>query len=409
MKMKNFPKNVPYYCMLFTLFLVFLLNVPRSAEAQVLKIAEAISWMNKTKAQVLGRIASEKFTYQGKEEGFIKYSKRYSMGVCHLTIAFKNDKLDVISWNEYVGYAGELRGEVTLEEFEQTESFDIVSGFKNYDRRLILTLIDHSATANEIGVTIGRMMAKEWNNRNETHYAEQTTSKMQNEGKASSDPSVFRKVDRESEFVGGASAFLQYLNMHLRYPDTAFHNGVEGTVLVQFLVDTDGSVSDVEAVEGEELGYGLVDEAVRVISNMPKWTPARQGNKNVKSYKRQPIVFRLPKEIIKPSGNYDRPKAIFKGVNGTGTKMFCDGLGGWYYKVTISGNDITLQLYADKKNESQKDHIKPVETIRGVIQDNKIITKDATEYKTNRFKFENGILYEVNDEGEYNEYKECQN
>jgi len=125
--------------------------------AQILKITEAIRWMNSTQPQVLNKIAAKQFTYQGKEAGFLKYEKKYSMGVCHLTISFRNGKLNAISWNEYVGYAGELRGEVTLEGFEEAESFDIMSGFKNYERRLALTLIDHSETANEIVVTMGRM------------------------------------------------------------------------------------------------------------------------------------------------------------------------------------------------------------------------------------------------------------
>jgi hypothetical protein len=107
------------------------------------------------------------------------------------------------------------------------------------------------------------------------------------------------------------------------------------------------------------------------------------------------------------------PKLISKNASGTGwftgTKKFCDGVGGWYYKVTITGNEITLQSYADKMNESHKDHTNPVEKIRGIIKGNEIVTSDPPQYKTNRFKFENGILYEVNNEGDYNEYTECLN
>jgi hypothetical protein len=106
------------------------------------------------------------------------------------------------------------------------------------------------------------------------------------------------------------------------------------------------------------------------------------------------------------------PNQMSKSTSGTrwftGTKKFCDGVGEWYYKVTITGNKITLQSYADKNNESQKDHTDPVETIHGIIKGKEIITNDPPQYKTNRFKFENGILYEVNDEGEYNEYNECE-
>jgi hypothetical protein len=91
----------------------------------------------------------------------------------------------------------------------------------------------------------------------------------------------------------------------------------------------------------------------------------------------------------------------------TGTKKFCDGQGGWYYKVTIVGDKITLRLYADKDNTYQKDKVNLKETVVGVIRNGKIITKDPPQYLTNRFKFESGVLYEVNDEGGYNEYQEC--
>jgi hypothetical protein len=90
-----------------------------------------------------------------------------------------------------------------------------------------------------------------------------------------------------------------------------------------------------------------------------------------------------------------------------GTKKFSDEDQLWYYKVTIEESKIRLQLFAGEKNTYYKNKTIPNETINGIIKDGKIITKDPPEYKTNRFKFENGVLYEVNNEGGYNEYKEC--
>jgi hypothetical protein len=112
-----------------------------------------------------------------------------------------------------------------------------------------------------------------------------------------------------------------------------------------------------------------------------------------------------PQPVAKFNGGID--SANKRTVWFTGTKKFCDGLGGWYYSVTITGNKITLQLYADKNNTSKKDKVTAKETIVGIVKGGKIITKDDPEYLTNRFKFENGILYEVNDEGGYNEYQQC--
>ena len=103
---------------------------------------------------------------------------------------------------------------------------------------------------------------------------------------------TFTKVEIESSFPGGAAAWLRYLNKNLRYPDDAVNNEIQGTVVVQFIVDKEGNVSDVQAISGPENG-GLREEAVRVIKKSGKWTPAVQNGRQVKSYKKQPIVFRL--------------------------------------------------------------------------------------------------------------------
>jgi len=103
---------------------------------------------------------------------------------------------------------------------------------------------------------------------------------------------TFTKVEIESEFPGGSAAWLRYLNKNLRYPDDAVNNEIQGTVVVQFIVDKEGNVSDVQAISGPENG-GLRDEAVRVIKKSGKWTPAIQNGRQVKSYKKQPIVFKL--------------------------------------------------------------------------------------------------------------------
>lgn len=104
---------------------------------------------------------------------------------------------------------------------------------------------------------------------------------------------TFTKVEIESDYPGGTSAWARYLNKSLRYPQEAIDNEIQGTVVVQFIVDKEGNVSDVEAVSGPN---ELRDEAVRVIKKSGKWTPAIQNGRQVKSYKKQPIVFRLETE-----------------------------------------------------------------------------------------------------------------
>lgn len=104
---------------------------------------------------------------------------------------------------------------------------------------------------------------------------------------------TFTKVEIESEYPGGAAAWQRYLNRNLRYPQEAIDNEVQGAVVVQFIVDKEGNVSDVEAISGPQ---ELRGEAVRVIKKSGKWTPAVQNGRQVKSYKKQPIVFRLESE-----------------------------------------------------------------------------------------------------------------
>jgi len=103
----------------------------------------------------------------------------------------------------------------------------------------------------------------------------------------------FMSVQIESEYPGGIPAWQRFLNKYLRYPQEAQDQGVQGTVLVQFIVDREGNVSDVEAVSGPT---ELRAEAVRVIKKSGKWTPAFQNGRHVKSYKKQPIGFKLNDE-----------------------------------------------------------------------------------------------------------------
>jgi protein TonB len=99
-------------------------------------------------------------------------------------------------------------------------------------------------------------------------------------------------VEIESTYPGGLPAWARFLNKNFRYPEPAQSDGVQGTVMVRFIVDKDGNVSDVEALSGPDQD-GLREEAVRVIRKSGKWIPAVQNGRNVKSYKQQPVVFKI--------------------------------------------------------------------------------------------------------------------
>jgi protein TonB len=103
---------------------------------------------------------------------------------------------------------------------------------------------------------------------------------------------TFTSVQIESTYPGDMPAWQRYLNKNFRYPEDAQSNEIQGTVMVKFIVDKEGNVSDVEAISGPETG-GLREEAVRVIKKSGKWNPAIQNGRQVKSYKSQPIIFRI--------------------------------------------------------------------------------------------------------------------
>jgi protein TonB len=104
---------------------------------------------------------------------------------------------------------------------------------------------------------------------------------------------ILTKVEIEAEYPGGAAAWQRFLNRNLRYPQEAIDNEITGSVVVQFVVDKEGNVSDVEAVSGPEV---LCAEMIRVIKKSGKWTPAVQGGRYVKSLKKQPFCIHLEAE-----------------------------------------------------------------------------------------------------------------
>jgi TonB family protein len=110
---------------------------------------------------------------------------------------------------------------------------------------------------------------------------------------------IFDVVEQQPNPEGGMSGWNKYLAMNLRYPLEARQRGVEGTVIVVFEIYTDGSIHNVEILRG--IGGGADEEAVRVVSNAPKWEPGRQRGRAVKTRMRLPIRFRIEKGLPSPS------------------------------------------------------------------------------------------------------------
>ena len=104
---------------------------------------------------------------------------------------------------------------------------------------------------------------------------------------------IYKKVEIESEYPGGQGAWQKFLSTNLHYPDAAVDKEIQGDVLLEFIVDKEGNVSDVKAISGPD---ELKSESVRVLVASGKWTPAMNHGKKVICYKRQPIKYRLEKQ-----------------------------------------------------------------------------------------------------------------
>lgn len=102
---------------------------------------------------------------------------------------------------------------------------------------------------------------------------------------------VFQIVEQQPEFPGGMSALNQFVRDNLEYPEIARKAGVEGRVIVGFIVGRDGKIRDVQVMRG--IGAGCDEEAIRVVREMPNWIPGKQRGNSVSVRFALPITFKL--------------------------------------------------------------------------------------------------------------------
>ena len=96
----------------------------------------------------------------------------------------------------------------------------------------------------------------------------------------------------EAVFKGGTEDWVKYIQKNINFPDRARNLKKQGSLLLQFVVNTDGTTSDIRILRSIE--YSLDEEAIRLIKDSPKWRPAHQDGKLVKAFRRQPLTFQLP-------------------------------------------------------------------------------------------------------------------
>jgi len=105
------------------------------------------------------------------------------------------------------------------------------------------------------------------------------------------DNEIYTIIDEFPSFPGGDMERINYIRSKLVYPNTAIINSVQGSVVVVFIIEKDGSISNIKIEKG--IGSGCDEEAVRVVQNMPNWMPGKQRGKAVRVLLKMPIRFSL--------------------------------------------------------------------------------------------------------------------
>ena len=131
--------------------------------------------------------------------------------------------------------------------------------------------------------------------------------------------SIYNVVSENAEFPGGNMAASNWISKNMTYPEECRKQGIEGRVVIKFVVNKDGSIVDAEAVKSPH--PALAEEGLRVVKSMPKWKPAKEGGKVVRSRFNIPIVFKLsgkkpqsasaqPQKPQSPQSLTDEQKAV---------------------------------------------------------------------------------------------------
>ncbi len=98
-------------------------------------------------------------------------------------------------------------------------------------------------------------------------------------------------IDEQPEFPGGTSALLEYFRNSIEYPQDALKDSIEGRVIVNFIVEEDGSITNPKVIKS--ISPSVDAEALRIVSQMPKWKPAKQKGKSIRIRYTVPIAFRI--------------------------------------------------------------------------------------------------------------------
>lgn len=187
------------------------------------------------------------------------------------------------------------------------------------------------------------------------------------------DSTIITRAEIMPSFPGGSPALMKYLSENIKYPPKAVENGLEGKVFVKFYIDIDGTAQNPVVIK-DNVGGGCAEEALKVIKNMPKWSPGMQKGEPVKVYYILSVTFKLPDE----STNNADSKAMF--------------VGGDYaleeYKKSI--------IKKCKKNKADKNKSLYIEVSFIVTEKGNVMYATILEANTNDEKIKKTIIDNIN-------------
>lgn len=151
---------------------------------------------------------------------------------------------------------------------------------------------------------------------------------------------IFEKVDEKAGFPGGQQGWRQYLQKNLNINTPVEHGAPNGkyTVLVQFIVDVDGSISEIKALTEE--GYGMEKEVLRIIKKSGLWIPAVLNGKKVKAYRVQPVTFIISDGNIEI--NTKTPYTLYAGIDNE-VSVSVSKVDGDHIQLSVPGGTVVPQ------------------------------------------------------------------
>jgi protein TonB len=152
----------------------------------------------------------------------------------------------------------------------ETTEFEIVDDSQTIEREFNISSFQQTSN---VSATVGKIEIKE----DDEEVQEETV--------------IFTVVEQEASFPGGIQKLNEYLATSIKYPQQAKETGTRGRVMLTFVVERDGSITDIKVLR--DIGSGCGEEAKRVVKEMPKWQPAKQRGKAVRQQFVLPVTFNL--------------------------------------------------------------------------------------------------------------------